>query len=45
MMSKNFTVLKYVLLHIPSSVMEWMDPDPIRGRQHEANDKCPKEGE
>jgi len=28
-----------MLLYIPSSTMGWMDPDPIRGRQQEANDE------
>jgi len=44
--TKNVTVLTYVLLYIPSSAMKWMDPGPIRGRQLEANDeKYPKQGE
>lgn len=43
---QHFAVLAYVLLHIPSSAMEWMDPCTIRGRQHEANvEKYHKQGE
>lgn len=28
-----------MLLHTLSSAREWMDPCPIRGRRHEANDE------